>query len=170
MYYEEVFRQLTANRVRYLVVGGIAVNLHGVPRATMDLDLMIDTARKNIEMFVSVLKELGYKPRIQENPLDLADTEKRAEWRAKKHMIAFSFYNPEVPYQQIDVFLENPIDFDEADQNKEIVSVEDIKIPILSLDDLVRIKQLSNRLQDVSDVEALKQVKRIQKENGNEHR
>ncbi len=126
---------------------------------------MIDTARKNIETFLSVLKELGYKPRTQENPLNLADTEKRAEWRAKKHMITFSFYNPEVPYQQIDVFLKNPVDFDEADKNKDIVSVEEMKILIMSLDDLVRIKQQSNRLQDVSDVEALKQVRRIQQEN-----
>jgi hypothetical protein len=170
MYYEEAFRYLDAQKVRYLVVGGLAVNLHGVPRATMDLDLMIDTARKNIETFISVLKEIGFKPRIQENPLSLTDTGKRAEWRAKKHMITFSFYNPEVPYQQVDVFIENPIDFNEAYNRKEIVSVGDVRIPILSLNDLVRIKQLSNRLQDVSDVEALKQVRRIQKENENDRR
>ncbi len=168
MYYEKVFRQLNDRNVRYLVVGGIAVNLHGVPRATMDLDLMIDTARKNVETFIDALKNLDYKPRFQENPLNLADPEKRAEWQAKKHMVAFSFYQSDVPYLQVDVFLKNPIDFDEAEKNKDTVNVEDITIPILSLDDLIRLKQLSNRLQDVSDVEALRQVRRIKRELGND--
>ena len=42
MFYEKIFRQFKLEDIHYLVVGGIAVNLYGVPRATQDLDLMIE--------------------------------------------------------------------------------------------------------------------------------
>ncbi len=41
MFYLEVFRALEEHKVRYLLVGGLAMNLHGVPRMTMDIDLVI---------------------------------------------------------------------------------------------------------------------------------
>lgn len=46
MYYELVFRNLNKKKVRYVVIGGIAVNLHGIPRATADLDLMVDLEKE----------------------------------------------------------------------------------------------------------------------------
>ncbi|MEM2192104.1 MAG: hypothetical protein QXG38_00630 [Candidatus Hadarchaeales archaeon] len=42
MYYEKVLRELNAKRIRYILAGGIAVKLHGVPRATADLDILLD--------------------------------------------------------------------------------------------------------------------------------
>ena len=48
MFYEEVFRALNKNKVRYLVVGGGAVVLHGVVRMTADLDLFVDLKENNL--------------------------------------------------------------------------------------------------------------------------
>jgi hypothetical protein len=42
MLYEAIFRGLEATGVRCLVVGAVAVNLHGIPRMTADLDLLVD--------------------------------------------------------------------------------------------------------------------------------
>lgn len=48
MIYEEIFRALNANKVKYVVVGGIALVLHGVVRLTADLDLIVRLVRQKI--------------------------------------------------------------------------------------------------------------------------
>ena len=50
--------------MRYVVVGEIALNLHGVPRATADLDITVAIDEKNLEKLFGVMEELGFKPRI----------------------------------------------------------------------------------------------------------
>lgn len=104
--YENVFRELYKNKVRYIVVGGIAVNLYGVPRMTADLDLMVDLEKENVLKTVNILRSLGYVPKIPENPENLANQEKREEWK-KKNMKAFTFWNTKKPYKQIDILIEN---------------------------------------------------------------
>jgi len=164
LYYEDVFRELNKRKVRYLVVGGIAVNLYGVPRATMDLDLMVDTEGENLLKFVDALERMGYKPRVPVKATALADPAKRREWQKKKHMVVFSFYRPALPYQEVDIFLNNPIDFEEASKTRKFVVAEGIRIPLISLDNLIKLKRELSREQDLSDVEALEKVKRILKE------
>lgn len=161
MYYEDVFRELNKRKVRYLVVGGIAVNLYGVPRVTMDLDLMVEMERENLLRFVDALERVGYKPRVHVKATALADPAKRKEWQKKKHMVAFSFYRPELPYQQVDIFLDNPIDFEEASRTRELIAAEGIRIPLISLENLIKLKRELGREQDLSDVEALKKARRI---------
>lgn len=82
VFYEEVFRALNRQGVRYLVVGGVAVNLLGVPRMTKDLDLMLDLEDDNLKRFVSAAKELGYRPRAPVSLDEFEDAAKRASWRA----------------------------------------------------------------------------------------
>ena len=43
--FKELFASLNAEGVRYLVVGGYAVSLHAEPRATKDLDILVDAAK-----------------------------------------------------------------------------------------------------------------------------
>lgn len=38
--YEDVFREFQKQKVKYVIVGGIAVNLHGLLRNTADLDIL----------------------------------------------------------------------------------------------------------------------------------
>ena len=64
MFYERVFRELHQRKIRYLVIGGIAVNIHGYPRATGDLDIMLSFEKGNIREFISLVKALGFKPKI----------------------------------------------------------------------------------------------------------
>jgi len=161
MYYEDVFSQLNSKKVRYLVVGGIAVNLYGVPRATMDLDLMVETSETNLSKLVAVLEELGYKPKVPVKASELADPKKRRIWQEEKHMIVFSFIHLRLPYQQIDIFLDNPMDFEEASKAKYITAAKKIKIPLLSIDHLIKLKKELGREQDLADVEALEKVKTV---------
>jgi len=62
-FYEDVLRALDAASIRFVLVGGVAVILHGVPRTTADLDLVIDLEEGNVRRFVGVMTQLGFVPR-----------------------------------------------------------------------------------------------------------
>lgn len=48
MYYFEILEGLYKSKVRYLIVGGLSVNLYGVPRVTQDIDIVIAMDRENV--------------------------------------------------------------------------------------------------------------------------
>jgi len=114
MYYEEIFRKLNKKRLKYVVVGGVAVVLHGIVRLTVDLDIMIDLEKKNTERFLEAVGSLGYIPKAPVALAEFADPAKRALWKKEKNMIVFSLYNPKKPFEELDVFIHNPIDFSAA--------------------------------------------------------
>jgi len=63
----ELFKSFEDNKVRYLVVGGVPVVLHGFLRATADLDLMISFQADNVAAFLKTVKALEYHPRVPVN-------------------------------------------------------------------------------------------------------
>lgn len=164
MFYNDVFGVLSKYKVKYVVVGGTAVNLHGVPRFTADLDLIIDLSRENILNLVKALKEIRFKPKIPVEPEELADEEVRKRWIEEKKVIVFSFHN--IPHydRTVDIFINNPIPFSELEKRRILLNVSGLKISLVSLDDLIYLKKLANRQQDLADVESLKKVKKIYKE------
>ena len=85
--YEGIFRGLNQIQVEYIVVGGLAVNFHGIPRMTYDIDLMISLEPKNILKLVSTLTAWGYRPKAPVEPDELADEAKRRSWVEDKGMI-----------------------------------------------------------------------------------
>lgn len=165
MIYECVFRKFGEKKIKYLVVGGIAVNLHGFPRVTGDLDIMLDLKdEKTMEQFVEVIKELGFKPRVPVIIDDFSCAEKRELWIEEKNMKVFSVYNPSNEIEHIDVLIENPIDFESAYKRREIFKADDIKIPVISIDDLIIMKKNAGRKRDQIDISALYEIKKIKNE------
>jgi len=101
MIYEEVFREFEANKVRYLVVGGVAVNIYGYIRMTVDLDIMVDLSEENLSKIITIMEKLGYSPRAPVKPGDLLSKEKREEWIKKKGAVVFTFVDPQKPFRQV---------------------------------------------------------------------
>ena len=62
---EAVLRARTDVNVRYLVVGGVAVNVHGYERLTQDLDLVIGRERRNIISGLRALEAINYHMSIR---------------------------------------------------------------------------------------------------------
>src|ERR1035437_7919103 len=58
--FREFLKLLNSHEVGYLVVGGYAVNYHGYPRGTGDIDIWIDMNPRNAEAVASVLNEFGF--------------------------------------------------------------------------------------------------------------
>ncbi|MBN3033284.1 MAG: hypothetical protein JW873_04235 [Candidatus Saganbacteria bacterium] len=158
LFYGDVFKKLKEKKVKYVVVGGIAVALHGAPRFTADADLALELVPANIEKFLSALKELGYQPKAPVDPLEFADPRKRAAWIEQKNMKVFSFWKSDEPLKLIDVFVNNPIDFGELRKKIIIKKAAGLEIPIPSLEHLIALKKLSGRPQDLRDIELLEQL------------
>jgi hypothetical protein len=165
MFYEDVFKKLNRKKVRYLVVGGGAVVLHGVVRMTADLDLFVGLKKDNLLKFMDVLNKLGYRPKIPVEPSDFADASQRGKWRKEKNMIVFSFFHLKRHLDHIDVFVYEPVNFEKAYKEKEFMQAGRIKIPVISIKYLKKMKNIAGRPQDMADIEALKETEAFRRNN-----
>ena len=164
MFYEDVFKAFHEKNIRYLVIGAIAMNLHGAPRMTADLDILSDMSRENLMRVIETLGELGYRPRLPVSATDLLDSERRQRWIQEKRLIAFTFFHPKIQFQEVDLLLQSPVSFDEAYQRKMIVAVESVNIPVISVDHLIQMKHSTGREQDKADIQVLERIKRLRSE------
>ena len=80
---EWVLAPLEQAGVRYLVVGGVAVVLHGHLRTTLDLDLVVQLEPDNLERALTVFGDLGFQPQVAVPLRSFADPQTRETWRAK---------------------------------------------------------------------------------------
>ena len=157
MFFEKVFRKLNEHHVKHLVIGGAAVNLHGFIRVTNDLDIFIFLDEKNVDKFSKAMKELKFIPRIPVEISDLADENKVAIWIKEKNMKVFSLINLDTD-EVIDVMVMKYIDFEKAYANKKVVNIGEIEVPIISISDLIKLKEISGRAQDIMDIKMLLKI------------
>lgn len=162
MIYEQIFKCLNDAKVKYLVAGGMAVNLHGIPRVTQDLDIVVDLSPDNVKNLAETLKSIGFFPRAPVDPLLIADPAVRNEWITKKNMKVFCFYNGKMPMYEIDVFIIIPVDINKAFKRAVIKKTGKISIPLVSIDDLIKMKKLAGRPQDLWDIRMLKTLQEME--------
>lgn len=153
--YREVFEKLEKLKIRYLVAGGFAVNFHQVQRATVDLDLILHLENDNVLRFVSLMKALGYIPRLPVDPADFSNEKIREQWINEKHMMVFSFIKPDNPFETIDIFVREPMPFDELWKHRLEVPAFGLKIKVIGKRDLIALKKLSGRDKDEFDIQQL---------------
>ncbi|MFH1541932.1 MAG: hypothetical protein ABIE84_02440 [bacterium] len=158
LFYDEVFRKLKQSNVAYLVVGGIAVALYGAVRLTSDADIILELSVENVEKFIKAIGELGYKPKLPVDPQDFANPQIRESWIEEKGMKVFPFWHPDRPLEIIDVFVRNPINFQEMDNEKVVKKAMGLEVPIPSLRHLIELKKQAGRDQDLKDIERLEML------------
>jgi len=158
MFYFEILSQFYLQNVRYLLVGGLAVNLYGIPRTTQDIDIIVATDKENIHKLNRVLQDLGYHPRLPVNAEELASEEARRSWVDEKNLVAFSFVHGEESYRMVDVVIAHPLNFEQAYARRKVRKGEGIEIYLASEEDLIRMKEQSKREQDKQDIVMLKNV------------
>ena len=158
MFYLDLFNALEQHRVRYLLVGGLAMNLHGVPRMTMDVDIVMALDSENRDAFLAAARALGLNPVAPIALTDLFDAEKRREWGRTKNMIVFALRPRDVQGPTVDVLIEPDLDVEEALARVVWREVQGIRIPLASIEDLIRLKENTGRAQDQADIEHLQRV------------
>lgn len=162
MFYEEVFRALNKNKIKYVVAGGVAAVLHGVVRATVDLDIIIDMSPKNIEKVFSTLNDLDYLPRVPVTAAQFKSKKIRESWMHEKNMKAFSFFHRHDPFRAIDLLLGNVADYHKIKKVKFLA--RDIPVLVVSIKDLTEQKMNASRPKDLSDVRTLQDLTAARKQ------
>ena len=165
---EAIVRALNEADVRYLVVGGLAVVAHGYVRFTADFDLMIDLTEANVARLEEALQGLKYAPLVPVQIRELANEDTRRRWMIEKNMIVFSLESPLHRQTTLDIFVENPIDFDAAYERASLMEpLPKLSARIISLDDLIFLKRLANRPLDGIDITELELLHSLIEDDGN---
>jgi hypothetical protein len=151
---------LNAARVRYMVVGGIAVNAHGFMRMTVDVDLLIQLEPSNIIAALRALEGLGYRPNIPVTAEQFADSSLRRRWIEEKEMKVLKLWSDAHRETTIDVFVSDPLGFDDAYVRAVQQRLADnLNVPVCGYEDLVKLKLLASRPQDLRDIEQLRKAR-----------
>ncbi|NBP40645.1 MAG: hypothetical protein EBV34_19875 [Betaproteobacteria bacterium] len=159
---EAVVRALNEAKVRYLIVGGVAVNVHGYVRLTMDLDLVIQLKPENIVAAWEAMEKIGYRARIPVSGKDFADDKKRELWRREKGMLVLQFWSDEHRRTQVDVFVREPFDFDrEHATAPDHAIVPGVVAKIVGWDTLLQMKREAGRPKDLLDLDMLEKIGRL---------
>lgn len=128
--------------IKYLVIGGYAVSIHGYPRYTKDIDVCIEMSNINASKMVNVIKDFGF------DSLNL-----NKEDFLKKNFITQLGYPP----LRIDILNDLAgVSFGEAWKNKKIVNIEKIPVNFIGYNELLLVKEKAGRPQDIADVDKLK--------------
>lgn len=139
--FREFIALLNAHEVRYLVVGGYAVGMHGHPRYTKDLDIWIDRTPDNAERVLDALDAFGFGG-IGLSVGDLTDPDSIVQLGRAPN--------------RIDLMTTlSGVTFDECYPNRVVELSDDMEVLYIGLDDLVANKRAIGRFRDLGDVEDL---------------
>lgn len=159
---EAVAGALSAAGVRYLIVGGLAVNAHGYLRATRDLDVVIQLEPENLRRGLDCLFDIGYRLAIPVSVEDFADAAKREAWRVEKGMIVLKLWSDDHRRTPIDVFVYEPFDFDREFDRAFLDELSPgLFARVVAREALIDMKLAAGRPQDLQDIEELRRVQRL---------
>ena len=158
--YEEILREFQKERVRYVLVGGIAFNLLGGERNTLDMDILVEMTDENLRKIVKILKKAGYHVKQPVDPMMIADKRTRKDWIKNKHMKAFNFYKDEKSYEEVDIIIDSPVDYKSAIKDALKIKLHGLNITVISPGSFIKMKKLAGRDKDLRDIEDLKMIRK----------
>jgi hypothetical protein len=158
MNYYSLFEKLEKHDIKYLICGGLAVNLHGIPRMTADIDIILDLTIDNLQAFQKAVTEVNYVLQIPVPLSDIANAQLREKLIAEKNLIALSWFNYDKHFLQIDVLLKFPYSFEHLWNNRITKMMNNVAVHIVSVQDLIELKSYANRSQDIQDIYYLTQI------------
>lgn len=157
----ELIAVLARHGVDYVVIGGVAAQVHGHRRTTMDLDLTPDPRPENLRRLGAALAELEARPRD-------AETEGAEIPVGDPARLAVAAIVPPLltRHGQVHILKEpkGARGFEEMRERALVVDLDGNKVAIVSLDDLIRMKRAAGRPADLDDIAALTEVERQRRE------
>jgi hypothetical protein len=134
--------------VDYVVVGGVAVQVHGHVRMTNDLDLIPSPTPENLKRLAAALRDL--KARVLNPGSEHLKIDARMLPRATLWQLG-------TPHGDIDVLHEAPgaAPFPQLRKRALRIALGDLTVPVAGRDDLIQMKRASGRPADLADVAAL---------------
>jgi hypothetical protein len=136
----DVFKSFQQHEVKYVIIGGIASVLHGVPRATFDLDILIEASTGNAERLLAALTDAGFGTAAMTDAADVVAHE-------------ITVFNDRV---RIDVQTWTPgLSFQDAWCRRKTMTYQGQDFFIVSREDLIASKRATGRKVDLDDVRLL---------------
>jgi len=151
VFFEDLVRALDGGHVRYALVGGVAVNLHGIPRMTYDVDIVVRTDAVTLRACKEALSSLGLSCRLPIALETLEDAGERARLETERNLIAVTFTDPANPLREVDVLVAPSIDPDGIVERSVARSAGAFEVRIASIDDLVRMTSETDLVYYVTD-------------------
>jgi hypothetical protein len=158
LFYTDVLSALAEAGVPHVIVGGVAVNLQGVPRFTSDLDLALAVDGESLAKAAVVLETLGLRSRLPVTHDELARPDIVRGWIEDRNLMALTFVDPAEPLREVDLVIASPVPYDEIERGADRLVSGTLELKVASIDVLVRMKTGTGRAQDASDVDALRRV------------
>jgi predicted nucleotidyltransferase len=155
----EILNQLHDQGVDFVIVGGVAVALHGGTRVTFDLDVVPALAPLSWDAAVTLLWSLGARPRIPEPLEHIRDVDRVRAWRRERGMLALNFRTGSGDVD-VDLLVSESDQFDALKQRAVRVTLDARTFFVASIDDLIAMKRRAGRPQDLLDIEQLQDIQR----------
>jgi predicted nucleotidyltransferase len=139
--FKEFIQLLNNNQVRYLVLGGYAVAIHGYPRYTKDIDIWVEMSLLNSHKLLKALEQFGF------GSLGLTPN----DFLTPDQVVQLGY-----PPNRIDLITTpDGVEFETCYLSKIEVEIDNIVVKFIDLENLKKNKRASGRLQDLADLENL---------------
>ncbi len=138
----DFLRLLNVKKIKYLLIGGYAVGYYGYPRATADMDIWIAVSEENAKRMTEALNQFGMNaPELDESI-----------FLKPGKMVRMGY-----PPIRIEIFTEvSGVEFEQCYARRKEVTIDGIKVKIISRKDLLKNKKASGRHKDLNDLENLR--------------
>jgi len=151
--HSKLIRELLKSKVDFIIIGGYAVIHHGYKRTTGDLDIWLKPSNSHKKNLVTALRNVGIKKKGLDELL-LMDFEKK---------VVFTIWEPP---KQVDFLTHiNNLEFENANKRKVFANLNNLKVPFLSVEDVIIYKMSTDRYKDKADIEELQKIIRIKSKN-----
>jgi hypothetical protein len=143
--WKEFLRLANSHRLKYLVVGGVAVSLHGHTRSTHDIDIWIENSVANINRLKKTMTSFGFLEQAESVPNKMGNRD--------------VLFLGKTPFR-IDILSGiSGLTFARVFRSKQDFDVDGILVPVIDLENLIINKEASGRHKDLADVEVLRQIR-----------
>jgi len=143
--YLKLYKSLNSYKVKYLVIGGVAVVTYGVPRSTLDLDIFIEATIPNAEKCLKALKKAGFKTASLTSVGGILANE----------LTVFE------DYIRLDLFTQvKGLTFKEAWRRRVRRKVKTVPVYLACFEDIIHSKKASGRTIDLEDLKALQAIRK----------
>ncbi len=161
MFYLDLFGKLQEFEVEYLLIGGLAVSLHGVERSTMDIGITVAMQSANLDKLIACAESLKLKPVLPVPLNSLLDITLLKQWHKEKNLQAFALRTEEIAGVTLDILLFPPVGFADMQQRAVRFTVGHTQIKVAAIEDLISLKQSAGREIDLSDIKHLKKIQSL---------
>jgi len=154
MFLYKVIEILESKNIEYAIAGGYAVALHGAVRGTVDIDLIIKLEKDTFLKIENAFEEIGLQSRLPIRGEEVFNF--REEYIKNRNLIAWNFININNPAESVDILLTEDLKKIKAKTIKSGIKT----LKVVSVNDLIKMKNKSGRPQDLEDIKSLRILKK----------